>query len=82
MSDLNYFVCTLGQAIKTNQCNPHQFTVINEFIDHQAREIPDRLAVAFPVPTVDDGRDEHWASRVFSKDFYDHFLAVTTNPFP
>lgn len=65
MGDLNYFVCTLGQAVKINQRNPHQYSTINEFIDHQAHNIPDRLAVAFPVPK-DGGLDVIWASKVFT----------------
>lgn len=67
MCDLNYFVCTLGQAVKTNQNNPHQFTTINEFIDHQAHVIPGGLAIGFPVPT-DSGYDGQWESIIFSKE--------------
>lgn len=65
MADLNYFICTLGQAVKVNQENPHRFATINEFIDHQAHTIPDRLAVGFPVPNDHVG-DRNWGSNIFS----------------
>lgn len=53
MADLNYFVCTLGQALEVN-VSPHPYGTINNFLDHQAKVIPDRLAVGFPVPVTDE----------------------------
>ena len=45
MNDINYFVCTLGQAARL--CQKKQYESIPEFIDHHARELPDVPAVGF-----------------------------------
>ncbi|KAI4136432.1 MAG: hypothetical protein L6R39_007789, partial [Caloplaca ligustica] len=65
MADLNYFVCTLGQAVEVNHKRPHSFKTINGFIDHQAHVVPDSLAVGFPVPTADRS-DGEWDYQTFS----------------
>lgn len=54
MADLNYFVFTLGQALESDFRTAHSFENINIFLDHQAKVIPDRLAVGFPVPVPND----------------------------
>ncbi|MCJ1306953.1 hypothetical protein MMC25_000597 [Agyrium rufum] len=48
--DLNYFVCTLGQAAAFNATKPHSFKTINEFFDER-RECKDP-AVGFPKITT------------------------------
>ena len=58
--DLNYFVCTLGQA---NNGYPQPFKTINDFVDHQARQFPNRPAVAFPIPQENGG--EQWGQTVY-----------------
>lgn len=45
--DLNYFVCTLGQAAVWNEKHPHSFETINDLIDEQAEKVPDAPAVGF-----------------------------------
>lgn len=62
--DLNYFVCTLGQAAALNNEHPQPFKTINDFIDHQARQFPTRPAVGFPVPQKNAG--EQWGQTVYS----------------
>lgn len=64
MDDLNYFTCTLGQAVEVNKKNPHEYQTINEFLDHQARVVPERLAVGFPVPSS-AGQDDKWDYMIF-----------------
>lgn len=46
--EVNYFVCTLGQAASINHRNPHGFRTVNEFLDAQAQAIPNSPAVGFP----------------------------------
>ncbi|KAL9601196.1 MAG: hypothetical protein Q9219_002696 [cf. Caloplaca sp. 3 TL-2023] len=76
MADVNYFVCTLGQATEINQTNPHRYTTINEFVDHQADTIPDSLAVGFPMPS-DRRTDETWSSSILTfKELQAHSLFV------
>lgn len=72
MADLNYFVCTLGQAVEVNKKDPHQFKTINEFLDYQARVAPDRLAVGFPVPAI-ARENGQWESLI---------LCTSINPYP
>ena len=60
--DLNYFVCTLGQA---NNGYSQPFKTINDFVDHQARQFPNRPAVGFPVPHPNAG--EQWDQIVYSE---------------
>lgn len=49
--DLNYFVCTLGQAAlwKTRQSaqQPTEFSTVLELIDDQGRDIPNEPAIGF-----------------------------------
>ena len=45
--DLNYFVCTLGQAAVWNEKHRHSFETINDLIDGQAENFPDAPAVGF-----------------------------------
>lgn len=65
--DLNYFVCTLGQAATLNANRPHSFQTVNDFIDLQARQYPTRPAVGFPVPAKDKERDSEWNFETYSK---------------
>ncbi|KAL9131179.1 MAG: hypothetical protein Q9217_000832 [Psora testacea] len=44
---LNYFTCTLGEAIPLNERKPPLFHTISGLIDHQAKHNPDRPAVGF-----------------------------------
>ncbi|KAI4125879.1 MAG: hypothetical protein LQ338_004023 [Usnochroma carphineum] len=71
MADLNYFVCTLGQAVEVNKKDPHQFKTINEFLDYQARVAPDRLAVGFPVPAI-ARENGQWESLILSHNAADY----------
>ena len=64
--DLNYFVCTLGQAAAINVQSPHSWTTVNELIDHLAREQPDRPAVGFPVPPKSTDLLSEWGFNVYS----------------
>lgn len=65
--DVNYFICTLGQAAAFNAQKPHSFKTVNEFIDHQAQKHPSRPAVAFPIPPNDRQTDKKWNYVVYSK---------------
>lgn len=65
--DVNYFICTLGQAAAFNAQKPHSFKTVNEFIDHQAQKHPSRPAVAFPIPPNDRQTDKEWNYVVHSK---------------
>lgn len=64
--DLNYFVCTLGQAAAINAEIPHSWKTVNDFIDHQAEKHPDRPAAGFPVPPVVTIADQGWDFVIFS----------------
>ncbi|KAL8873605.1 MAG: hypothetical protein Q9174_000953 [Haloplaca sp. 1 TL-2023] len=50
MADLNYFTCTLGQAVAVNERYPHPYETIIDFLEYQAKVVPDDLAVGFPIP--------------------------------
>ena len=65
--DVNYFVCTLGQAAALNAKKPHSFKTVNDFIDLQARQYPTRPAVGFPVPPKNKETDDEWSSVTYSK---------------
>ncbi|KAL8814210.1 MAG: hypothetical protein Q9223_006548, partial [Gallowayella weberi] len=58
MNDLNYFTCTLGQAVEINDKSPKQYETIPDFLHHQARNVPGAPAVAFPVPSRDKSGSE------------------------
>ncbi|KAL8779128.1 MAG: hypothetical protein Q9213_007089 [Squamulea squamosa] len=66
MADTNYFVCTLGQAVKVNEESPHQFGTINEFLDYQAHVVPKSPAVGFPIPSQDDNQE--WGYEIFTRE--------------
>lgn len=66
MTTLNYFTCTLGQAVEINDKAPHEFRTINEFLRHQARVIPRAPAVGFPVPSETVSDRSKWRHEVFS----------------
>ena len=65
--DVNYFVCTLGQASALNAEKPHLFKTINDFIDLQARQYPTRPAVGFPIPPKDKETSKEWDFVTYSK---------------
>ena len=48
--NLNYFVCTLGQAAVWNEKHPHAFGNINDLIDERAQENSNAPAVGFASP--------------------------------
>lgn len=60
----NYFVCTLGQAAAFNEKNPHPFKTINDFIDHQAQQYPNRPAIGFPVP--ERNAHDEWGQIIYT----------------
>lgn len=47
-TQLNYFICTLGEASRWNREHPHPFHTVNDLIDEQAKELRQRPAVNFP----------------------------------
>ena len=65
--NINYFVCTLGQAATLNAKKSHSFKTANDFIDLQAQQCPTRPAVGFPVPPKDKDIDGEWNSVTYSK---------------
>ena len=65
MAHLNYFTCTLGQAVTDNERNPHAYETIIDFLEHQAQAVPDDLAVGFPIPGS-YGSEEAWDHRTLS----------------
>jgi hypothetical protein len=65
--DVTYFTATLDVAAAVNKQaeKSRQWRTISEFLDNQAKEIPDLPAFAFPDP---NGPDETlWRPRIFSK---------------
>lgn len=60
--DVNYFTCTLGEAAEINSKIPHSYTTITSFLDVQARDVPERSAVALPCPGADG--DGEWQCEV------------------
>ena len=66
-ADVNYFVCTLGQAAVLIADKPHPYRTVNEFIDHQAREHSSRPAIGFPTPPQNKETDQKWDYGVYSK---------------
>ncbi|KAL8805671.1 MAG: hypothetical protein Q9182_001815 [Xanthomendoza sp. 2 TL-2023] len=67
MTDLNYFTCTLGQAVEINDKSPKEYETIPDFLHHQARNIPGAPAVAFPVPSGDNSGSE-WSYDILIYD--------------
>lgn len=64
--DINYFVCTLGEAAVYNANYPHRFTTVNDFVHYQSNRIPNQPAVAFPIPSQNHQVIEEWDYRIFS----------------
>lgn len=64
--ETNYFVCTLGEAAVYNAKCPHQFTTVNEFVDHQSTRIPNQPAVVFPIPSQKCQEVREWDHELFS----------------
>ena len=65
-AEVNYFVCTLGQAAGINQKNPHSFQTISEFLDVQAQAVPHNPAVGFPTLSGQQKGEAEWNHQVFS----------------
>ena len=63
--DLNYFVCTLGQAAEGGLSKNKPYNTINEFLDHLAHLHPKKPAVAFP---SFDPPDLAWGHAFLSKE--------------
>ncbi|KAK4980938.1 hypothetical protein LTR28_011564 [Elasticomyces elasticus] len=59
----NYFTCTLGQAASLGKIQ-HDFNNITEFVDLQAKRVPKKPAVAFPIPST--GNSKAWDKAVFT----------------
>lgn len=64
--ELNYFVSTLGQAARINAQSPHVFKTVDDFIDFQARTIPQAPAVGFPIPPDSRNDGPEWQQRILS----------------
>lgn len=47
-TNLNYFICTLGEAARWNRDYPHPFETLHDLVDHQAKELRQRPALNFP----------------------------------
>ncbi|KAA8571059.1 hypothetical protein EYC84_000419 [Monilinia fructicola] len=48
VTDLNHFICTLGEAEIHNLTPKSQYNTINEFFDYQAEHNGDQFAIAIP----------------------------------
>lgn len=46
-TNLNYFICTLGEAAIWNREHPHPFHTVNDLVDEQAKELRQRPAINF-----------------------------------
>ena len=80
--DVNYFVCTLGQAAALNAETPHSFETVNEFIDHHAHQYPSRPAFGFPIPPKDKETGGEWNYAVYSKSsLHIHHLEQVADSF-
>lgn len=64
--EVNYFVCTLGQAASFNHRSPHSFRTVNGFLDAQAQAIPHSPAVGFPTLTGHQKDEAEWDYLVLS----------------
>lgn len=64
--DLNYFVCTLGQAAEFKTLKQQSWATVNDFIDHQASAHPDDPAVGFPIPSDYKDSSARWRFAVYS----------------
>ncbi|KAL8685031.1 MAG: hypothetical protein Q9218_008011, partial [Villophora microphyllina] len=65
MVDINYFTCTLGQALNGKGRQALPYTTVPEFLKYQANAAPDRPAVGFPVP-VSETQNPRWNHRVYT----------------
>ena len=73
--DLNYFVCTLGQADVINANKFRPWKTLNELLDHQAEQHFDRPAVGFALPPDGIDKDTEWGFVAYStcpSDDFDH----------
>ncbi|KAK4496873.1 hypothetical protein PRZ48_011322 [Zasmidium cellare] len=61
--DLNYFICTLGQASK-HKNKPQNFTNINDFVEQQAEQNANLPAVGFYTPSKDPSQP--WKTQVLT----------------
>ena len=59
-NEVNYFVCTLGQAKRLNEKHSHSYKTVNDFIDTQNLKVPNELAVGIP-------RQPHWDCHLLCK---------------
>lgn len=60
---VNYFTCTLDEAVHMNNPAAGSLATINDFIDFQAETKPHNFAVGFPLR---QGSDEDWSRELFS----------------
>ncbi|KAI9884090.1 MAG: putative NRPS-like protein biosynthetic cluster [Watsoniomyces obsoletus] len=64
--DINYFVCTLGQAAVLNAADPPPRLTLHEYLDQQAARIPDLPAVGFTLPPKNKEIDDSWTAEILS----------------
>ncbi len=64
--DINYFVCTLGQAAVLNVVDPPPRLTLHEHLDEQAARIPDAPAVGFALPPMNKASDGPWTAEILS----------------
>ena len=74
-TELNYFVCTLGQAAELKAKNPYEIKTVNDFFALQAYHYPEEPAVGFPLPKT-GGNDRQWDYEVLSTSTYDQLADV------
>jgi hypothetical protein len=60
MPDLNYFVCTLGQAAEAATARSKGAPTVNDLLDFKADHDASKLAVGFPVPPEQTSDGEAW----------------------
>ena len=63
--DLNYFICTLGQAAANNAEPSQPFKTVSDFIDYQALKFPTCPAVGFPITRKN--ADDEWDHVIYSE---------------
>ena len=78
--NLNYFVCTLGEAAEINTQNPRSWRTVNDFIDHQAEKFPKRPAVGFPISSHATKKDSGWGFVVYSMEISKLHYPYSTDP--
>ena len=67
---LNYFTCTLGEAVPLKSRDPVLFSQVNELIDHLAANNPNEAAVGFCYDMQYAYEPNEWTSVTYSMLLY------------